>query len=562
MTITAVSPRKAYVASGASAVFTIPFKFANASDVLVYYNSTPIVIGFSITGAGDINGGVCTFTAIPPNGTTILFLRATARAQTTAWNPNDPDPAEAKENAFDKSMSIDQEEDETFARTPHYRPQFNGGGSQIDDPVTGQFLRHKDNLGNVDSAVPALGAGLSNPVSFAQGGTSGNYGNASALAAGLALARWASMGTLTPVAGVLTIPNPITGNRFDVGAGAISSITNTGVPVGAVLYLRYHTGGNVITSSAALLMLGAIDFTTSVDDLSIFQYDGTNWNEIDRIIATVAFNAGRFRRGDGNLASPNLSRVMGLIGVNNAGTPNSQYDLSAAGIVFYNPSDGAVFVKNNQTVLTNNVLTAGPAANGRDQAGVFGTNVWIHEYFIIKRDGTVATLSSLIPPPVGPTLPATYIAWAYCGAVRYNVTPVLVKTHMRGAQAFYEAVQGVLITGAAVVETAVSVAAFVPPNALKYTIVNEPTGGITFQADGAGLLDVSLKLRIVTGADWRVIRGFHNGAGISKFVIWPLQDIVMPNIGQQFFYLIVIVNATSAITNLACAGYTMPNGGE
>jgi len=161
------------------------------------------------------------------------------------------------------------------------------------------------------------------------------------------------------------------------------------------------------------------------------------------------------------------SRVMGLIGINNSVTPNTQYDLSADTVVLRNTSDGTIAVRTATGTITNDTGLAGSAANGRDQAGAFSASSWVHFYFIWNGT-TLATLSSTVAPPTGPTLPTGYTHWAYAGAVRYNATPVLLPTRFAGALATYGVVTGgeirILSAGTASTMTAVSAASYVPPN--------------------------------------------------------------------------------------------------
>jgi hypothetical protein len=245
---------------------------------------------------------------------------------------------------------------------------------------------------------------------------------------------------------------------------------------------------------------------------------------------------------------PGTYQVVGLVGVNNAVTPNTKYDLSADAVVLRNPSDGSTITKVNTGVLTNDTSVAGPAAGGKDQAGAFAANNWIHFYFIIKADGTgLSTLSSLTTPPTGPTLPATYTHWAYAGAVRYNATPLLIKTTMRGSWMTYtdgmNASNNALAGGAATTETAVSLAAFVPPNAkmMNLYVQHSPNGAGGFVGIG-----------FVTGTI--AIYCFGPVAGQASDVL-----SLIPQLAQNVYYT---NNAASGSTALRVQAYQVANGGE
>lgn len=243
------------------------------------------------------------------------------------------------------------------------------------------------------------------------------------------------------------------------------------------------------------------------------------------------------------------SRVLGADCKNNAGTPNTQFDLDADAVVLRNASNQIVVRHDPGAALTNNVSTAGPAANGRDQAGAFGASSWVHFYWI-WNGATLATLSSAVAPPTGPTLPGGYTHWAYAGAVRFNGSSQLVKTRIKGDTARYEAAQSALAGGAATVETSIDLSALVPPNALRAAVkarmANSNTGGAN-----------ALSLRLVAGTEHTNITAAQAAAG--PVVTYDDGFLEIPNIGQALLYLNSLATGASSVDVL---GYVLPNGGE
>ena len=231
--------------------------------------------------------------------------------------------------------------------------------------------------------------------------------------------------------------------------------------------------------------------------------------------------------------------LRGLVGQNDAVTPNTQYGYSADLVVLRNTSDGSIAVRTNTGTLTNDTGVAGSTANGRDQAGAFGASTWLHFYFIWNGT-TLATLSSTVAPPTGPTLPAGYTHWAYTGAIYYNATPLLVRTRMRGSYMSYEVQQVAISEGAAIVETAVSLTTLVPPNA--HSVVGAMFGGSA----------QVLRVRYVTGQDF-----FLPKAGFLT-----LGQYHIPNLSQQIFYLWAADPGVGVRFDFNVQGYTVPNGGE
>jgi hypothetical protein len=245
------------------------------------------------------------------------------------------------------------------------------------------------------------------------------------------------------------------------------------------------------------------------------------------------------------------SFVRGLTGTNNATAPDTQFDLSAHLVQLQNPTDGTMVVRANTGTLTNNIAIQG--ANGRDQAAAFAASSWIHVYFI-WNGSTLATVSSLTAPPTGPTLPSGYTHWAYATTIRYNATPVLVRSFVRGGWVFTQALTNLVLAGGVgtVAETAVDASAAVPPTATVYALV------ATVYVQPSFVTAIFFRLRLAPGIDFAVFRGAaqaNNYDSVGGFVI-------LPNVGASFLYALDL--ATGAIndrnTRIDCVGYRVPNG--
>jgi hypothetical protein len=249
--------------------------------------------------------------------------------------------------------------------------------------------------------------------------------------------------------------------------------------------------------------------------------------------------------------------VRGLAGANNAGTPNTQFDFKADAVAFRNPTTGATAVVANVTTITNNVLTAGPAANGRDQAGAFSASSWVHFYFIYNGS-TVATLSSASAPPTGPTLPAGYTSWAYIGALYFNGSSVLANGFFRGSWFRYKTPVVIVSGGTQTLRTAVSLTAVVPPNALQ---LQPRVGNFQVQSNGSGTYLASVILEVVTAFtayQW----GIGGTAGFNLNMFGWGGTCVLPNVGQNLNYYIVVTTGSAQSVDLTIDGYGNPNGGE
>lgn len=248
------------------------------------------------------------------------------------------------------------------------------------------------------------------------------------------------------------------------------------------------------------------------------------------------------------------------IGFNNVATPLTKYDVACDAVQLRNPITGQIEAFMNPGTRTADLLVAGPAVNGRDQAAVFSANSDVHLYYV--TDGTtLGTTWSIAPPTIGPALPGGYTAWGYFGVYRLNASTQLIPTRTMGSWVYPMAGQNVLTSGPATVATAVSVATVVPASALSYTI-NDFGWSVT--TDGAGALVADLEIHIVSGTLFAYIaRPAQSGMPVSS----PQRTmngghVKVPNIGQQFFYKWTITNGSAPSANLTVTSYQVGNGGE
>lgn len=250
--------------------------------------------------------------------------------------------------------------------------------------------------------------------------------------------------------------------------------------------------------------------------------------------------------------STSLPRVLGADCKNNAGTPNTQFDLDCDGVTVFDSNLNALHVHNPGAALTNNVSTAGPAAGGRDAAGAFGAASWIHMYWIYNpTTSTLSTISSATAPPTGPTLPSGYTHWAYAGPVRFNGSSQIVPTRIKGSNVYYDTVQQILSNVNPTTETTVSVANFVPPNALS-AFYNIFTYNVSANAGVHGYFYIMNATS--TLAAQNVI-----GVQVNSQSAAGMNDVEVPNVGQSIIYK---QDRNTISSNLYIKGYKVANGGE
>jgi len=253
----------------------------------------------------------------------------------------------------------------------------------------------------------------------------------------------------------------------------------------------------------------------------------------------------------------------GLTAQNNTTTPNTQFDIDADSVVLWETTNFGIVVRNNVSSITNDVSTAGPAANGRDQSGAFSASSWIHFYWIWNGT-TLATVSSTVAPPTGPTLPTGYTHWSYVGAVRFNASSALLRTNIRGSIEYYEIDDGagaatrVLSSGASTTFANVSLTSIIPPNALS--------GYFTFIISLVHNATASFSISIRPGGTTTLTTGVTASQTATQVAN---QNPAEANSVEFFFvagdisidYKISTAPSTSGGAFINVHGFSIPNGG-
>ncbi|MBR8188101.1 hypothetical protein KDW82_03355 [Burkholderia vietnamiensis] len=116
MTVTSPSQDITHATDGSTVTFPIPFYFISEKDIVVdridaNEGVSQLVLGtdFTVSGAGDQNGGTLTTLSVQAAGFDLHIYRNIAVTQETQFQQNDPFPAKTNEKAFDKLTMICQQ---------------------------------------------------------------------------------------------------------------------------------------------------------------------------------------------------------------------------------------------------------------------------------------------------------------------------------------------------------------------------------------------------------------------------------------------------------------------
>jgi len=151
MTISSTTVRNSYSGDGSTTAFNYTFKIFENSDleVILRTDSTgsetvqTITTHYTMTGAGNANGGTVTFVTAPASGITVVLRRAIPQTQAIDYIANDPFPAESHEEGLDRSMMAIQQLQEEVNRTIKFSKtnDFNSNAEDAGTFTVGQTTR-------------------------------------------------------------------------------------------------------------------------------------------------------------------------------------------------------------------------------------------------------------------------------------------------------------------------------------------------------------------------------------------------------------------------------------
>lgn len=190
MTVSSTTTRTSYAGNGSTKDFAIPFMFMKDGDLEVILRTQDgvevlqsISTDYTLSGAGEQNGGTCSMSTAPAVGSTLVIKRNPAIVQEVDYLENDAFPAQSHESALDLLTMICQSLSERLDRTVSLKISSAVNGVEIPDPDPGYALVWNaagDNLTNKKLAGQGV---VALPLEISEGGT----GTTNATAARIAL---------------------------------------------------------------------------------------------------------------------------------------------------------------------------------------------------------------------------------------------------------------------------------------------------------------------------------------------------------------------------------------
>ena len=162
MTLASTQSKVIYAGNGSTVAFAVPFMFVKNDDIEVVLMDAEevehiktISTDYSLTGAGEQTGGVCTMNVAPATGETLTIRRNPAIVQEVDYVENDAFPASTHEAALDKLTMICQALSERLDRTITFKVSSTVTGIEFPDPVAGRALAWNDEGDNFENGPTA-----------------------------------------------------------------------------------------------------------------------------------------------------------------------------------------------------------------------------------------------------------------------------------------------------------------------------------------------------------------------------------------------------------------------
>lgn len=314
MTVSSVESKTLYAGNGSTASFAIPFMFLRDEDIELVLSTgqgeraLTRSTDYSLSGAGEQTGGLCTLTAPPAQGEVLVIRRNPAMVQEVDYVENDAFPAATHEAALDKLTMICQALAERLDRTITFRVSSAVAGVTLPEPEPGRSLAWNEAGSNLTNKELVAVNGVLLPLAVAQGGTGGQSAS-EALAnlgfgsVGLALAASADPGQARAVlgaqpadpailksdapatlaAGFAETPVSYAGGDIAVSAGSLRTVDTTGgvtigMITGAGRVTLLATGGGPVAYDAGYgIVIGAYDRTKAGCAIQAISDGTTRW---------------------------------------------------------------------------------------------------------------------------------------------------------------------------------------------------------------------------------------------------------------------------------------------
>jgi len=147
-----VTPRVQYTANGSTTVFPYSFAIFDESDMVVYVDDDIITTGYTVSGAGQTDGGNVTFDTAPADGTIITLLRNVPIERMTDFQEGGTFRPKNLNDEFDRQTAFAQQVQEALTRCVKVDPTSSTNPEDVIPKVEALY----DDIDNLDAIADDL----------------------------------------------------------------------------------------------------------------------------------------------------------------------------------------------------------------------------------------------------------------------------------------------------------------------------------------------------------------------------------------------------------------------
>lgn len=188
MTVAVSTGPWSYTGDGATTgPYAFDSKIFQDSELLVYLDGVlqTLTTHYTVTGAGDADGGYVTFVTAPAASAAVLITRNVTISQPTRYPEGGAFPSSAHEQGMDRNVIVIQQLQEALGRAVQMAVTSALSNIVFPDPGAGELIRWNAGGTALETVGAALLDALTLPVGFSDGGTGGSYADLATL-----LAAW------------------------------------------------------------------------------------------------------------------------------------------------------------------------------------------------------------------------------------------------------------------------------------------------------------------------------------------------------------------------------------
>lgn len=321
MSVNSNQSRIPYTANGVTTAFPYPYKFYNATHLIVIKtdalgNNTTYILNsdYTVTGAGSPSGGTVTFAVAPVTGLTITIYRKLPLTQLNNYVNDDDLRADVLETDLDYAAMRDQQIADDISRAISY-PQSEVIGTSNTLPIasvragklfgfdgSGLPIVSNSNLTDIDQILPTVQAAAALAVASAAAAAASASLSYDSNQYAVASGTNTYTATLTPAP-----PSYSTGMQVEL----LFSNSNTGA---ATINLNI-LGAKTIQKNGSMLTGGEIAANQTLQ----LVYDGTNFQMVNSLVVIPRADIASASTTDLN-SSSNYIRITGTTTITSFGS--------------------------------------------------------------------------------------------------------------------------------------------------------------------------------------------------------------------------------------------------